>query len=85
MEKNAVPTGDVIKDWDIREDEKIYFLLRSEKNKFTIGLGDILECLRFAEKEGEVPKLPVEWWGKIWSMYPQIQELAEVPEDNEEI
>lgn len=44
-------------------DEKIYFLLRSEKNKFTIGLGDILECLRFAEKEGEVPKLPVEWWG----------------------
>ena len=24
MEKNAVPTGDVIKDWDIREDEKIY-------------------------------------------------------------
>ena len=61
--KNAVPTGDVIKDWDIREDEKIYFLLRSEKNKFTIGLGDILECLRFAEKEGEVPKLPVEWWG----------------------
>lgn len=63
LEKNAVPTGDVIKDWDIREDEKIYFLLRSEKNKFTIGLGDILECLRFAEKEGEVPKLPVEWWG----------------------
>lgn len=63
MEKNSVPTGDVIKDWDIREDEKIYFLLRSEKNKFTIGLGDILECLRFAEKEGEVPKLPVEWWG----------------------
>lgn len=37
--------------------------MRSEKNKFTIGLGDILECLRFAEKEGEVPKLPVEWWG----------------------
>lgn len=85
MEKTAVPTGDVIKDWDIREDEKIYFLLRSEKNKFTIGLGDILECLRFAEKEGEVPKLPAEWWEKIWSMYPQIQELAEVPEDNEEI
>lgn len=37
--------------------------MRSEKNKFTIGLGDILECLRFAEKEGEVSKLPVEWWG----------------------
>lgn len=25
MEKTAVPTGDVVKDWDIREDEKIYF------------------------------------------------------------
>ena len=69
----------------ILERTRRFFLLRSEKNKFTIGLGDILECLRFAEKEGEVPKLPVEWWGKIWSMYPQIQELAEVPEDNEEI
>lgn len=85
MEKMAVPTGDVVKDWDSREDEKIYFLLRSEENKFVIGLSDILECLRFAEKEGEVPKLPAEWWGEIWSMYSQIRELAEVPEDNEEI
>lgn len=71
MEKIAVPTGDVVKDWDSREDEKIYFLLRSEENKFVIGLSDILECLRFAEKEGEVPKLPAEWWRKIWSMYPR--------------
>lgn len=85
MERNAIPTGDVVKDWSIREDEKIYFLLRSGENTFTMGLGDLLECLRFAEKEGEVPKLPTEWWGRIWSMYPQIQELAEVPEDNEEI
>ena len=23
MEKTVVPTGDVVKDWDIREDEKI--------------------------------------------------------------
>ena len=85
MKEVATPTGDVYKNWNIREDEKIYFLLRCKENEFTIGLGDILECLRFAEKEGEVPKIPAEWWGKIWSMYPQIQELAEVPEDNEEI
>ena len=85
MEKIAVPTGDVVKDWDIREDEKIYFLLRSGENTFTMGLGDLLECLRFAEKEGEVPKLPAEWWRKMWSIYPQIKELVEVPEDNEEI
>lgn len=85
MERNAIPTGDVVKDWSIREDEKIYFLLRSGENTFTMGLGDLLDCLCFAEKEGEVPKLPAEWWGRIWSMYPQIQELAEVPEDNEEI
>ena len=59
--------------------------LIERENTFTMGLGDLLDCLRFAEKEGEVPKLPAEWWGRIWSMYPQIQELAEVPEDNEEI
>lgn len=64
MEKTAVPTGDVVKDWDIREDEKIYFLLRSEKNKFTIGLGDILECLRFAEKEGRGTKTSCRVVGK---------------------
>lgn len=51
MERNAIPTGDVVKDWSIREDEKIYFLLRSGENTFTMGLGDLLDCLRFAEKE----------------------------------
>ena len=29
----AVPTGDVIKDWDIREGGGIYFLLRAGKRR----------------------------------------------------
>lgn len=27
MERTAIPTGDVVKDWDSREDEKIYFFI----------------------------------------------------------
>ena len=34
MEKNAVPTGDVIKDWDIREDEKIFFIAFREEQVY---------------------------------------------------
>ena len=41
MKELATPTGDVYKNWDIREDEKIYFL-QCKENEFTIGLGDLL-------------------------------------------
>lgn len=65
MKELATPTGDVYKNWDIREDEKIYFLLQCKENEFTIGLGDLLECLKFAEEKGEVPALPCDWWADI--------------------
>lgn len=35
MKELATPTGDVYKNWDIREDEKIYFLLQCKENEFT--------------------------------------------------
>ena len=54
MEKMAVPTGDVVKDMDVDREEYLFFLLKNETSEFTIGLGDILECLKFAEEQGEV-------------------------------
>ena len=71
MEKIAVPTGDVVKDMDVDREEYLFFLLKNETNEFTIGLGDILECLKFAEEQGEVPELPQEWW---WKMSEVIQD-----------
>lgn len=31
MEKMAVPTGDVIKEWDIREGENLFFIALGKK------------------------------------------------------
>lgn len=38
MKELATPTGDVYKNWDIREDEKIYFLLQCKENEFTYDI-----------------------------------------------
>ena len=84
MKELATPTGDVYKNWDIREDEKIYFLLQCKENEFTIGLGDLLECLKFAEEKGEVPALPCDWWADMMTIYPQLCDIVEVPDDEDE-
>lgn len=84
MAEVAVPTGDVYKNWDIREGEKVYFLLRCKGSEFTIGLDVLLECLKFAEKKGEVPKLPGVWWADTMSLYPQLCDIVEVPEEEDE-
>lgn len=81
MEKMAVPTGDVAKDMDVDREEYLFFLLKNETSEFTIGLGDILECLKFAEEQGEVPKLPQEWWWKLSEVYPRLETYVDVPED----
>lgn len=38
---------------DVDKEEYLFFLLKNGLNEFTIGLGDILECLKFAEEQGE--------------------------------
>lgn len=53
MKEVATPTGDVYKDMDVDKEEYLFFLLKNESNEFTIGLGDILECLKFAEEQGK--------------------------------
>ena len=54
------------------EADDIYFLIGTREKECLIGLGHILECLKFAETEGEVPPIPEEWWRKMAEMYPQV-------------
>lgn len=81
MEKIATPTGDVVKDMDVNREEYLFFLLKNKTNEFTIGLRDILECLKFAEEQGEVSELPQEWWWKMSEVYPGLERYVDVPED----
>ena len=67
-------------------DELLIFHLKVKDIEFTMGLSDILACLKFAEKEGMVPELPEQWWNKMYGTYPELQEPLEVSEnENEEI
>ena len=50
--------------------ESLVFALRdSEGRKFTVGLTTMLECLKFAISQGELPKLPYTWGMKVDSRY----------------
>ena len=79
--KIATLIGDIIKDIDVTKEDFLFFLLKNGTNKFTIGLGNILECLKFAEEQGEVPELPQEWWWRISEVYPRLETYIEVPEN----
>ena len=81
MEKMAVPTGDVVKDMDVNREEYLFFLLKNKTHESAIGLGDILECLKFAEEQGEVPELQQEWWWKMSEDYQRLETYLDVPED----
>lgn len=45
--------------------ENYLFELQDSDHTFFIGLRDILECLKFAEEQGGVPKLSPEWWLQV--------------------
>lgn len=67
-------------------DELLIFHLKVKDIEFTIGLSDILACLKFAEKEGLVPKLPMEWWCQMHGFYPELDEpIEELDSEHEEI
>ena len=83
MEKVEL-TGDVFEIHDPEEKDSIYFLLKDKIHEFTIGLSDILECLKFAEEKGEVPELPEDWWSKVEYYYPELREPVDVPDEEDE-
>ncbi|MBN6058658.1 hypothetical protein [Aggregatibacter actinomycetemcomitans] len=46
-------------------DEPLIFALKDDHHEFSIGLSTILECLKFAQDEGVIPPIPVDWWFDI--------------------
>ncbi|MEB7587795.1 hypothetical protein NGC36_21240 [Serratia rubidaea] len=49
-----------------------YFVMQDGQHSFIVPLETILLCLRFAEREGEVPALPLEWWQLLQIRYRQL-------------
>lgn len=58
---------------DSDAEDVLWFGLKKGDISFKIGLSEILRCLKFAEKHGEVPELPRMWWIEILSHYPQLR------------
>ena len=57
-------------------DELLLFHLKAQEKEFTLGLSDVLECLKFAESEGIVPPIPGAWWLTMSEVYPELREIA---------
>ena len=51
--------------------EVLAFTMEMERpsNRFSIGLYTVLECLKIAEAEGYLPRLPDEWWTEVAGVY----------------
>ena len=82
MEK-AKLTVDAFENNNAELKDTLYFLLKDSVHEFTIGLSDILNCLKFAEEKGEIPELPRTWWREISCLYPEFEKLTDVPGDEE--
>lgn len=54
--------------------EPCLFELKDIVHTFNIGLLDILKCVKFAEEEGIVPKLPDEWWISVSQQFGYFDE-----------
>ena len=65
----ATLTSEALVDPCFNCNETIYFALRDKDRTFSIGLTTILECLCFAEEQGEIPTLPNEWWNSVKNKY----------------
>ncbi|KAB1440345.1 XRE family transcriptional regulator [Pseudodesulfovibrio senegalensis] len=61
----AEQDGDCKKTDCTRCSEELVFAMQDKHHDFSIGLRTILQCLRLAEQEGNVPPLPTDWWNKI--------------------
>ena len=71
-------TGHVFRSFDPRMEDHLYFLLKNNLGEFTIGLKEILQCLQYAEKQGEVPHLSEDWWKEVQKIYPEMERPSKV-------
>lgn len=72
ISNRAELTGEVEKLHCDNCSEEYLFFLKDAFHEFSLGLVDILECLRFAEEQGAVPNLPPEWWININKRFPNF-------------
>lgn len=49
--------------------ESTVFLMKDKDHEFSVGLSTILQCVEFAIKQGQLPKLPDSWCSSIGSRY----------------
>lgn len=49
--------------------EQVIFLLKDKDHEFSLGLETVLDCLFFAIKNGNLPKLPLSWLHIIDGIY----------------
>lgn len=45
------------------------FVIADGNNQFNFSVDLILQCLRLAEQQGDIPLLPKEWWCEINRSY----------------
>jgi len=53
--------------------ESLIFAMQDKYHQFSIGIEDVLICLRIAEENGAVPKLPKDWWVDIITRYDSVR------------
>lgn len=46
--------------------ENVIFLLKDKEHEFSMGLSTVLECLKFAIENGDLPKLPLSWVNLVY-------------------
>jgi hypothetical protein len=49
--------------------EPIVFFLKDNDREFSMGLTTVLQCLEFAVKNGDLPKLPDSWLTDVENTY----------------
>lgn len=54
---------------DLSCDEYMVFAMKDSYHSFSLGLETVLECIRAAELEGAVPRLPAQWWWDLQTRY----------------
>jgi hypothetical protein len=54
--------------------QEMHFVLQDNSHTMLMPLETLLRCLREAEKQGEVPVIPEEWWTLLNCKYPEISQ-----------
>ena len=80
---NATFTGRFERQYDLdKYNDTAFFHLKDTAHEFTMSLRDVLKCIKQAEENGLVPKLPQNWWDSVSSHYNEFTTYDELAEDN---